>query len=158
MSLESFLSKLEKENTRTFTLPSLQEEITYKKMDVIESSVNRSLPNFLASRVLDAMKKSVGGKPLDTDPPELNDDDIKDLLIRATEMWKKLVVDPKLNDDQIVQIPSEDRLAWFMYALSESQQSETKGGGVITAEEAATFPEQRGNKRNSKRSTDSEVL
>ncbi len=45
-NIESFLAKLEKNNNHTFLLPTLQEEITYKKMDVIESSVNNSLPNF----------------------------------------------------------------------------------------------------------------
>lgn len=158
MSSESFLAKLERNNTRTFFLPSLKEEITYRKMDVIESSVNNSLPNFLASRVLDAMKKSVGGEEITTEKISLKDDDIKDLLIRATEMWKKLVIEPSLSDEQVVQVPSEDRLAWFLNAIAESQQSETERGGVLSADEVATFPGKRGSKRNSKRSIDSEVL
>lgn len=152
MSLENFLAKLEKNNTRTFLLPLLQEEITYTKMDVIESSVDNSLPNFIASRVLDTMKKSVGGDVLEEQKINLEDEDIKDMLIRATEMWKKLVIDPKLNDEQLVKVPSEDRIAWLLNAIVESQQSETKGGGTITAEEAVTFPDKRTSRRNAKRS------
>lgn len=125
-------------------------------MDVIESSVNRSLPNFLATRVLNAMKISVEGRSLQDETPEpVNDEDIKELLVRGTEMWKKLVIDPKLSDEQVVQIPSEDRLAWFLNAIAESQQAETKGGGVINAEEVANFPDEGGGKRNTKRSSDS---
>lgn len=158
MSTESFLAKLEKNNTRTFILPSLQEEITYKKMDVIESSVNKSLPNFLASKVLNAMKKSVAGDAIEEEKINLNDDDIKDLLIRATEMWKKLVSDPQLTDEQIIEIPSEDRLAWFMNAIAESQEAKTQGGGVVNAAEVSDFPGKGRNRRNTKRDTDGEVL
>ena len=155
MSLESFLSKLERNNTRTFTLPVLQEQITYKRMDVIEASVNKSLPNFLASKVLETMMTSINGKSVTDEPLDLKDQDIQDLLVRATEIWKKLVIDPKLPDDKIVEIPSEDRLAWFLNAVAESQQSETAGGGVVDAGEVATFPGKRRNTRNTERSTDS---
>lgn len=155
MSKESFLKKLEQENIRTFTLPKLEEEITYKKMDVIESSVSGSLPNFLATRVLTAMKQSVVGLPITDEAPNVTDNDIKELLIRATEMWDKLVIDPKLSMDEITQVPSQDRLAWFLYAIGESQEAETNGGGVLTAEEVATFPDKGGSKRNAKRSANS---
>lgn len=158
MSMESFLAKLEKNSTRTFILPSLQEEVTYKKMDVIEASINNSLPNFLASRVLDAMKKSVGGETIQEEKIKLEDEDIKQLLQRATEMWEKLVIEPKLNIEQIIEIPSEDRLAWFLNAIAESQKTETKGGGELNAVEVANFPRKRRNRRNTERSPDSEVL
>lgn len=158
MSVESFLSKLEKNNTRKFTLPTLQEEVTYKRMDVVESSINHSLPNFLASRVLETMKKSINGVEDTPTVPDISDQDLTDLLVRATEMWRKLVVEPKLPDDKIVEIPATDRLAWFLNAVAESHESDTVGGGKINAAEAANFPNKRGNKRNSERSSDSEVL
>ncbi len=152
---ESFLAKLEESNTRKFLLPKLQEEITYRKMDVIESTINNSMPSFLAARVLDAMKKSVGGEDIEAEPLKLNDGDIRDLLIRATEMWKKLVIEPSLNDEQVSMVPSEDRLAWFLSAISESQGAGTQGGGVLTAEEAGNFPVQGSKRRVAKRSSDS---
>lgn len=155
MSNETFLAKLEKNNTRKYLLPILQEEITYKKMDVIESSVNKSLPNFLASKVLNAMKKTVAGEKIEEEKIDLNDDDIKDMLVRATEMWSKLVKEPSLSMEQIVEIPSEDRLAWFMNAIAESQEARTQGGGVVNAAEISDFPDKTRNRGNSKRSTNS---
>lgn len=156
MSTESFLDKLKNINTRTYTLPILQEEITYKKMDVIESSINRSLPNFLASRVLETMKKAVAGQETPvSEIPDLEDDDVRELLVKATEMWKKLVIEPKLTDEQVVEIPAEDRLAWFLNAVAETQQSDVRGGGVVNATEVASFPDEGGSKRNTKRSSNS---
>lgn len=152
MSKETFLAKLEKNNIRTFTLPILQEEITYRKLDVIESSVNHSLPDFLASRVLDGMKKTLGGQQPQEVEIQLEDKDMVDFLVRATETWEKLVIDPKLSMDEIVQIDAIDRIGWYGHAIAESQQAETKGGGVLTAADVETFSNERANKRNSKRS------
>lgn len=155
MSLATFLAKLEKKNVRTFLLPDLQEEITYRKMDIIESSVDNSLPTFLAARVLDTMKKSVSGQTPTNDPVNLEDKDIQELLVRATEMWKKLVTDPILEMEDIIKISSQDRLAWFLHAVGESQQEETQGGGVVTGEEVTNFPDTSVAKGSAKRTTNS---
>ncbi len=101
------------------------------------------------------MKKSVGGQQVEDSQIDLNDKDIEELLVKATAMWQKLVTDPKLSDEQIVAIPSQDRLAWFLNAIAESQQAETKGGGELNAAEVSNFPDERRNKRNTKRSTNS---
>ncbi len=155
ITTEEFLQALEKKNIRTFTLPNLQLEITYNKMDVIESSVNGNLPTFLASRVLDSMKKSIAGKNVEDENPNIEDKDVQELLVRATTMWGKLVTNPKLNDAQILQIDSQDRLAWFLHAIGESQEVQTAGGGLLTAEEIATFPDEGVATGTAKRSTNS---
>lgn len=159
MSVESFLAKLKKLEEYTFLLPSLQEEIKYKKLDVIEASINGTMPNFIASKVLEVMKSGLKGDQVSSDvPTDVNNDDVKDILIKATEMWERCVIEPKLSMEQIVQIPSEDRIAWFMDAVTNSYSSRTTSGGEVGATDVANFPDGRTRKRNSKRSADSEVL
>lgn len=156
MSIESFLAKLKKLDEYTFLLPTLQEEITYKKLDVIESSINGSMPGFIAGKVLEVMKNGLQGESIEVSKSQdVTNDDVKDILVKATEMWDKCVLDPKLSMEQIVQIPSEDRIAWFMDAVTNSYSSKTTSGGEVTATEVANFPEVRTNKRNAKRSSDS---
>lgn len=155
MSRESFLQKLREETTRTFLLPTLQEEITYKKMDVIESSVNGSMPHFLATKVLETMKKSVTGIAPSVEIEEPKDEDVKELLVKATAKWKELVIDPKLSDEEIVEVPAIDRLSWFLNAIYEAQEAGTEGGGVVNATEVANFPNKRRAKGNTQRSVNS---
>ena len=156
MSIESFLAKLKKLDEYTFLLPTLQEEIKYKKLDVIESSINGSMPGFIAAKVLEVMKNGLQGEISDTTVSQnVTDTDVKEILVKATEMWEKCVVDPKLSMEQIVQIPSEDRIAWFMDAVTNSYTSKTTSGGEVTATNVANFPEVRTNKRNNKRSINS---
>ena len=156
MSVESFLAKLKKLDEYTFLLPTLQEEIKYKKLDVIESSINGSMPGFIAAQVLEVMKNGLQGtESSPTTPTNVTNDDIKEILVKATEMWEKCVTDPKLSFEQIVEVPSEDRIAWFMEAVANSYSSNTTSGGEVTATEVANFPEVGTNKRNTKRSTNS---
>lgn len=157
MSKESFLSKLKNLENYTFLLPILQEEITYRKLDVIEAAVSNQLPNFISAKVLDVMKKGLVGdeQAEEITNPELNKEDVKELLIKATDAWKKCVIEPKLTDEEIIQIPSEDRLAWFMNAIAQSHSSNTVGGGEVTAADVASFPVRTTAKRNTKRSSNS---
>lgn len=158
MSKENFLKKLQTNNKRTFLLPTLQETVTYRRLDVIESSFNESIPNFLSSQVLGAMKNSISGRPAEDVNLSINDNDMKDLLIKATSMWKKLVSDPELTDEEIIEIPSEDRIAWFVNAVAESQRADTQGGGVTDAVEVATFPKKARNTKHTERALDSESV
>lgn len=156
MSVQSFLAKLQKLDEYTFLLPTLQEEIKYKKLDVIEASINGSMPNFIASKVLEVMKNGLNGNDTSTSTPsDVSNDDVKDILIKATEMWDRCVLDPKLTMEQIVQIPSEDRIAWFMDAVTNSYSSKTESGGEVAATDVANFPDSGTSKRNSKRSSNS---
>lgn len=153
--LNDFLSALEEVNIRTFTLPILQKEIKYNKLDVIDSSINESIPSFLANRVLETMKSSFTSGQVQADLPKPTNQDMKDLLVRATEKLHELLIEPKLGMEHVVKIPAEDRLAWFVHAMAESQQMEKQGGGVRDAEEVANFPDKAGNKRSTKRATNS---
>lgn len=158
MSQESFLKKLH-DRSRTFMLPSLQEEITYNKLDVIQASMEGHLPSFFNEKVLSTMKAAASGREATEGlERELTDEDVKELLIKSTSLWKKQVIEPKLSDAEIVLIPSEDRLAWLMEAIYSSQDLTTKGGGVIKAEEVGKFPSKRKSTGNTERSNDSEVL
>ena len=99
-----------------------------------------SLPSFLTVKVLDVMKRSIRGQEVSEDMPEVQDNDIKDIVIKATELWKKHVTEPKLTDEQVLDVPAEDRMAWLFHAVTESQRLQTEGGGELTAEEVANFP------------------
>lgn len=156
MSKESFLEKLNKISEFTFVLPTLQEEIRYRKLDVIESSVNGQMPNYIATRVLEVMKNGLDGSTeADGELPKATTDDVKQILIKATEVLGKVIVEPKLDMEDIVRIPSEDRIAWFLDAIGRSHTSETAHGGEVTANDVANFPEIRGGRRNAKRSLNS---
>lgn len=152
---ESFLSKLKTLSTYKFTLPFLQEEITYRKLDVIEGSIDGSMPNFIASKVLEVMKKGLVGKDLEVDASDASNEDVKELLQKATAVWEKAVIDPKLKIDEIVQIPSEDRIAWFLEAVSQSYSSQTTSGSEVSVADVSSFPEERTSRRNAKRSSNS---
>lgn len=154
---ESILAKLESLENFEFTLPTLKETITYRKLDIIEGSVNGSMPNFIASKILDKMKQSLNGEQdTETDNKiESTDQDVKDLLIKATETWEKAVIDPKLEMSDIVRIPSEDRIAWFMDAITQSYSSKTTSGSEVSLGEVATFPSKGTSRRNSKRAVNS---
>ena len=138
--MSKFLEKLKKNKFRTFILPTLQEEITYTRLDTIDASINGSLPNFLTSKVLDVMKKSIKGEKPVEEIPDIQDSDLKDIIIRATELWKKHVVEPKLTDEEVLDVPAEDRMAWLFDAVFNSQTMKTEGGGELTAEEVGNFP------------------
>jgi len=157
MSKESFLSKLKTLENYTYLLPILQEEITYRKLDVIEAAVSNQLPNFISAKVLDVMKKGlVGNEDMEEEvTPELSQEDVKELLVKATDAWRKCVIEPQLTNEEIVQIPSEDRLSWFMNAIAQSHSSATVAGGEVTAADVASFPVGTTTKRNTKRSSNS---
>lgn len=153
---ESILAKLDGLEKFEFVLPTLQETIIYRKLDIIEGSVNGNMPNFIASKILDKMKQSLNGKEESEDTPiESTDQDVKDLLVKATETWEKAVIDPKLEMSDIVRIPSEDRIAWFMDAITQSYSSKTTSGSEVSLGEVATFPSERTTRRNSKRAANS---
>lgn len=156
MSVSSFLEKLNSLDNYTFVLPFLKEEVKYRKLDIIEGSIDGSMPNFIATEVLKTMKGGLTGeeKP-EFDVEKISDDDVKDLLVKATSIWQKAVIEPKLSIDQIVRIPAEDRIAWFLEAVSQSHTSKTISGGEVSIAEVATFPENTTSRRNSKRSSDS---
>lgn len=155
MSVDTFLSKLKNLSTYKFTLPYLQEEVTYRKLDVIEGSIDGSMPNFIASRVLEVMKKGLSGEQEQEVSFEASNDDIKELLQKATSVWEKAVVEPKLKIDQIVQIPSEDRIAWFMEAVAQSYSSNTTSGTEVSVADVSSFPEESTTGRNTKRGSNS---
>lgn len=157
--LESFLNALDKIEKRTFILPTINQEITYRKLDILEGSIDGSMPNFISSKVLEVMKKGLAGVEVSEVPvTEPSNEDVKDLLIKATQVLEKAIIEPKLSMDQIVRIPSDDRIAWFMEAVAEAYNSKTTSGSEVSVSEVASFPEKRSTSRNSKRSSDSEVL
>lgn len=152
MSKESFLSKLRENSSYTFLLPSLKEEIRYKKLDVIEASIKGEMPNYIASKVLDVMKNGLDGEQDATlEHQKSTDDDVKQILIKATETLAKVIIEPQLTMEEILEIGAEDRIAWFMDAISKSYTSATTSGGEVTANDVANFPDTTNGRKHAKR-------
>lgn len=164
---EELREKIESKRYDTFTLPTLEITVKYRKPDLLKLSYDKALPAALADIVIDSYKSVAAGidqdvikKKAETAKLEADDTFLKELSSKGYNLLSVLVVSHKIMDvaesdpENLLiswqDIPEEDSIAFLIHLLNKAQTGKTAEGGEVSYEEIKEFPD---SKRSTKRST-----
>lgn len=163
----------------SFVFPSYGMELKFRKMDVIDESIAGRIPPFLAEKFMAKLKNE--SAEVSFENMELQDEDIKQWVMKAYEMMLRLKLQPlteeeeegrvekildengevlevkalsnlpplevlefleesPLTQQEIQDIPTQEKMAWLMAALADINSMETFSGGIVTTDEVVNFP------------------
>lgn len=163
-SAEELQAKIEGKMYDYFTFPVLDITIKYRRPDLLKLSFNDSLPNAVASLVIDSYKKNIEGispaeykKSLKDNKIEADDALVKDLSVKGYKLLATLSVSHRIMDveesdfsNNVLSwndVPEEDAIAFIFHIINKAQTADAPGGETSN-EDVINFPD---GKRRAKR-------
>lgn len=150
----------------TFTLPTLQITIEYRKPDLVKLAMRKALPSFMADAVLKAYKAQLAGREVTEDNlPNFEDDNVVTEIHEKgytllSELTTSLIIKDVPNSDldngllAFIDIPEVDAMAFLIHLIQEARTQ----GGEVSYEETIDFPDgEQSGKRSSSRKNGKDV-
>lgn len=173
-SLADIAAQVEAKRYNEFTFPVLGITIKYRKPDVLQLALNKSLPGVMADAVIKAYKANFEGRgeefqaemkaeKISADDKLLTELRQSGYTLLGTLCDNLKIMDvPKSDVENSVlcwnDIPEEDAIAFVLTLINRANTSATNTGGEVSGEEIVTFPDnKRVPKRNSARKNGQDV-